>query len=120
VDLICLIELKWMLCCQSNLFVAILDRKCSSYSILEYNHISIRFRYNAYAMIGNDFDEVNCYGLLCHMTFKQQEYNLYRFQCDSVSSETLLFILSLYKHAQIMEWILLLNDYAEPQPVNSH
>jgi hypothetical protein len=59
---------------------------------LEYDHISIRFRYNSYAMIGNDFDEVNCYGLLCHMTFKQQEYNSDRFQCDSVSSETLLFI----------------------------
>jgi hypothetical protein len=29
---------------------------------LEYDHISIRFRYNSYAMIGNDFDEVNCYG----------------------------------------------------------
>jgi hypothetical protein len=72
---------------------------------LENDHISIRFRYNAYAMIGNDFDEVNCYGLLCHMTFKEQEFNSDRFQCDSVSSETLLFILSLYKHAQIMEWI---------------
>ena len=29
---------------------------------LEYDHISIRFRYNSYAMIDNDFDEVNCYG----------------------------------------------------------
>jgi hypothetical protein len=28
----------------------------------EHNHISIRSRYDAYIMIGNDFDEVNCYG----------------------------------------------------------
>jgi hypothetical protein len=35
----------------------------------ECNHISIRFRYNAYSMIGNDFDEVNFYGLLCHYDF---------------------------------------------------
>jgi hypothetical protein len=35
----------------------------------ERNHILIRFRYNAYTMIGNDFDEVNCYGLLCHYDF---------------------------------------------------
>jgi hypothetical protein len=81
---------------------------------LEHNHISIRFRYNAYAMIGNDFDEVNCYGLLCHMTFKEQEFNSDRFQCHSVSSETLLFILSLYKHAQIMEWILFLTIMLNP------
>jgi hypothetical protein len=54
----------------------------------EHNHISIRFRYNAYAMIGNDFDEVNCYGLLCHMIFKEQDFNSDHFQCD-VSSETI-------------------------------
>ena len=59
---------------------------------LEYDHISIRFRYNSYAMIDNDFDEVNCYGFDVHMTFNQQEYNLDRFQCDSVSSKTLVFI----------------------------
>jgi hypothetical protein len=35
----------------------------------ECNDILIQFRYNAYAMIGNDFDEVNCYGLLCHYDF---------------------------------------------------
>jgi hypothetical protein len=58
---------------------------------LECNHISIRFRYNAYAMISNDLDEVNCYSWLCHMTFKEQEFNSDRLQCDSVSSETLLF-----------------------------
>jgi len=62
---------------------------------LEHNHISIRFRYNAYTMISNDFDEVNCYSWLCHMTFKEHELNLYHFQCVSVSSETFLFILSL-------------------------
>jgi hypothetical protein len=72
---------------------------------LENDHISIRFRYNGYAMIGNDFDEVNCYGFLCHMIFKEHEFNLYHFQCHSVSSKTLLFILNLYKHAQIKEWI---------------
>jgi hypothetical protein len=42
----------------------------------ERNHISIRFRYNAYAMIGNDFDEVNCYGLLCHYDFQRTGFQL--------------------------------------------
>jgi hypothetical protein len=51
----------------------------------EHNHISFGFRYNVYAMIGNNFDMVNCYGLLCHMTFKEQEYNSDYFQYDSVN-----------------------------------
>ena len=42
VDLICLIELKWMLCCQLKSFVSILDRSCFSYSILK----TITFRFN--------------------------------------------------------------------------
>jgi hypothetical protein len=53
---------------------------------LENDHISIQFRYNAYAMIGNDFDMVNCYGFMSHMTFEQQEYNSDHFQCDSVQT----------------------------------
>jgi hypothetical protein len=53
---------------------------------LENDHISIQFHYNAYAMIGNDFDMVNCYGFMSHMTFEQHEYNLDHFQCDSVQT----------------------------------
>jgi hypothetical protein len=52
----------------------------------EHNHISIQFHYNVYTMIGNNFDMVNCYGFMSHMTFEQQEYNLDHFQCDSVQT----------------------------------
>jgi hypothetical protein len=86
---------------------------------LEYNHISIRFRYNSYAMIGNDFDEVNCYGLLCYMTFKEQEYNSNRFQCDFVSLETLIFIKPVQTRPN-HGMDLIHNNYAKPEPVNSY
>jgi hypothetical protein len=37
-------------------------------------------------MIGNNFDMVNFYGFMSHMTFKKQEYNSDNYQCDSLQT----------------------------------
>ena len=59
-------------------------------------------------MIGNNFDMVNCYGFMSHMTFDQQEYNSDHFQCDSVQT-----------HPN-REYIQFITIMLKTQPVNSH
>jgi hypothetical protein len=70
----------------------------------DHNHILFWFRYNVYAMIGNNVDMVNRYGFMSYMAFDQQEYNADYFQYDPVKIHPNQFITVMWK----------------TQPINTH